>query len=60
MNGYSICLIPKSWALGLWRKHQKTIFSVGPLRFVIHRGLGPWKMRGGGLITGRHNDPWRR
>lgn len=43
MNGYSIALIPQSWACGVWRKRQKTIFACGPFRFVIHRGLREWK-----------------
>jgi hypothetical protein len=43
MNGYSLMIIPRSWALGLWRKWHKTILAIGPLRFTLHRDLGGWK-----------------
>lgn len=43
MMGYSIVLIPRSWAIGTWYKKNKIIFAFGPLRFAIHYGLGPWK-----------------
>jgi hypothetical protein len=47
MNGYSLTLIPRSWALDIWRKPHKTIVAFGPLRFVLHRALGPWKSQYG-------------
>lgn len=43
MNGYSLTIIPRSWALGVWHKLHKTILAIGPLRFVVHRALGDWK-----------------
>lgn len=43
MRGYSLTLIPASWAVGRWAIRGKTIFACGPFRFSIHRGLGPWK-----------------
>lgn len=42
MNGYSLVFIPTSWALGRWYKHKKTIYALGPFRYVVHRGLGSW------------------
>ncbi len=36
MTGYSITIIPKSWAVGRWDKGQKTIWAFGPFRFVLH------------------------
>jgi len=41
MTGYSIALIPASWKLGRFRKAHKTLLAVGPLRFIVHRGLTP-------------------
>ena len=43
MTGYSITLIPKSWAIGRVRIRNKTIWSFGPLRFAIHRNLARWE-----------------
>lgn len=37
MNGYGICIIPRSWAFGRWVKSpRKTLWAFGPLR------LGFW------------------
>lgn len=43
MTGYSITLIPFSWAFGKWTIRNKTLWALGPLRFSIHRKLGKWK-----------------
>jgi hypothetical protein len=43
MDGYSLTIIPRSWECDIWRKPHKTIVAFGPLRFVWHRALGPWK-----------------
>lgn len=39
MNGYSITFVPKSWAFGRWDKRSKTLWALGPIRFVLHRNL---------------------
>lgn len=41
--GFSLVFIPRSWALGVWRKPHKTIYSLGPFRFAVHHDLGEWK-----------------
>jgi hypothetical protein len=43
MIGYGVTLIPASWAFGVWRKPHKTLFAIGPLRFVHYRLSGAWK-----------------
>lgn len=43
IKGYSLTLIPKSWKCGRWYRPHKTIFSLGPLRFTVHRLRGTWK-----------------
>ena len=43
MNGYSITFIPKSWRVGVWDRPKKTLYALGPFRFVIHRFLGDWR-----------------
>lgn len=43
MNGYFIGVIWGSWALGKWHRPSKVIYALGPLRFVKHRNLGPWR-----------------
>lgn len=43
MNGYGIAIIPLSWAFGFWHKPHKTIFAIGPLRFVFYFNLPAWK-----------------
>lgn len=43
ITGYSLVFIPRSWAVGIWRKPHKTIFAFGPLRFAHHRSLSQWK-----------------
>jgi hypothetical protein len=43
MTGYSITLIPKSWAIGRVDIRNKSVWSFGPLRFSIHRNLKPWE-----------------
>lgn len=42
MTGYSLMLVPMSWAFGRWDVRRKTLWALGPFRFSIHRGLGPW------------------
>ena len=39
MIGFSLTLIPRSWAFGPWKKGQKTLYALGPLRFVIHHKI---------------------
>lgn len=39
MNGYSITLVPQSWSFGRWDIRKKTLWALGPFRFVLHRGL---------------------
>lgn len=43
LTGYSLVFIPRSWALGVWRKPHKTIYSLGPFRFAVHRSLIAWR-----------------
>jgi hypothetical protein len=54
MTGYGILFVPRSWAFGRWDVRtvpylpypsppKKTLWAFGPLRFVRHYGLGPWK-----------------
>lgn len=45
MNGYGIAIIPFSWAIGIWRKPNKTLFAVGPFRLVRYSGLSGWKAK---------------
>lgn len=40
---FGITVFPFSWAMGLWRKPHKTLFALGPLRFVVYRTTGSWK-----------------
>lgn len=42
MQGYSITLIPWSWAVGKVKIRNKIIWAFGPFRFSIHYQLGPW------------------
>lgn len=42
-TGFSILVVPFSWAVGRWDIRDKTLFSFGPIRFAIHRNLGPWE-----------------
>lgn len=44
VRGYSLVVIPKSWAVGMWRRPHKTIYSLGPFRLAIHYALGDWKV----------------
>lgn len=40
MNGYGICIVPRSWAFGRWdKKASKTLWAFGPLRFVRYRNI---------------------
>ena len=39
MTGFSVTLIPFSWALGRRDIRKKTLWAFGPLRFGIHREL---------------------
>lgn len=48
VNGYSIVFIPRSWEIGVWHKpngyrRKKSIYALGPFRFVRHYALGAWK-----------------
>ncbi len=45
MIGYSIAFFPRSWAFGVWRKMHKTLWALGPLRFVRHNVHGGWKQQ---------------
>jgi len=42
-KAYSLTLVPLSWHIGRRDIRQKTLWAFGPLRFVIHRGLGSWE-----------------
>lgn len=42
MSGYSITLIPLSFAIGKVTIRNKTVWAFGPFRFSIHRNLAPW------------------
>jgi hypothetical protein len=46
MNGYGITVIPRSWAIGFWRRGHKTLVSFGPLRFVKYYNLRKWAPNG--------------
>ncbi len=39
MKAYSLTLVPMSWGFGRWNVRKKTLWALGPLRFVLHRGL---------------------
>lgn len=43
LTGYSLVFIPRSWAVGVWRRPKKTIYALGPFRWAVHYGLGEWK-----------------
>lgn len=44
MNGYAILFVPRSWALGRWKRGKKKIlWALGPFRFVLHKNMLPWK-----------------
>jgi hypothetical protein len=43
MTGYSLTLIPKSWAIGKVNIRNKTVWALGPFRFSIHRKLRHWE-----------------
>lgn len=65
-RGYSLVFIPLSWAVGVWRRPHKTIYSFGPFRFAAHYALGPWepfpliKPRGDGgvWLSGPSRSEW--
>lgn len=49
MNGYGLLFVPFSWALGRWNVYskpptrvKKTLWALGPFRFVRHYDLGAW------------------
>lgn len=46
MRGFSLTLIPLSWAIGKWTIRDKTLWAFGPFRFGIHRNLGSWRNDG--------------
>jgi hypothetical protein len=43
MQAFGIVLFPFSWRFGLWAREKKTLFAVGPLRFVVYRKPGEWR-----------------
>lgn len=43
MNGYSLVLVPMSWAFGRKDVRNKTLWAFGPLRLAVHRNLKPWR-----------------
>lgn len=43
MNGYGLLFVPLSWAIGRWVKPHKTLWALGPFRFVVHTSLGKWR-----------------
>lgn len=43
MTGYSLSLVPMSWVYGRWDiENKKTLWGLGPFRFIIHYNLGKW------------------
>jgi len=40
---FGIVIFPFSWRLGLWCREKKSIFSIGPIRFVAYKRPGQWK-----------------
>lgn len=42
-RAFGIAVFPFSWKWGPWKRPHKTIFAVGPLRFVFYRIMGEWK-----------------
>jgi len=41
--GFSLSLMPFSWAKGRQDIRNKSVWALGPFRFSLHRELGPWK-----------------
>lgn len=43
MKGYAICFVPRSWHLGRWTKPHKTLWALGPFRWVVYNNIpGKW------------------
>ena len=40
--GLGFAIFPMSWHWGLWSRDKKSIFAVGPMRFVLHKQPGDW------------------
>ena len=43
MKAVGIVLFPFSWAFGVWHKPSKTLYALGPLRFVLYYTNKQWK-----------------
>jgi hypothetical protein len=41
--GIGFVVFPFSWKLGPWVREKKTIYALGPLRFVVYKSPGEWK-----------------
>lgn len=41
--GFGIVLFPFSWRFGPWVRDHKSLFAIGPIRFVLHKKAGEWK-----------------
>lgn len=39
MNGYGVCIIPRSWAYGRWDKGHKTLYAFGPIRLTFYHNI---------------------
>lgn len=46
-----IAIFPTSWHLGLWSREKKSIFALGPLRFVWYKQPGAWTPPGHAVWT---------
>lgn len=40
--GIGFVIFPLSWRFGFWPRAKKSIFALGPLRFVLHKQPGEW------------------
>lgn len=43
VNSYQLSFIPRSWALGVWRRPDKTTLALGPFRASVSRNVPAWK-----------------
>jgi hypothetical protein len=43
MNGFALAFMPRSWAVGTWRRPHKIAYAFGPFRVIWYRTLKPWK-----------------
>lgn len=41
---FGIVVFPFSWRLGVWSRPKKDILSIGPIRFVLYKDPGEWKV----------------